>query len=139
MPPPAVTRSDRHLGFAKLATCRGDTFAASAHQGEALLAANAAQTEDAEQLFSNPERWLENQMRMASLLRHAARMESDQRRYRDALRTLHKATNRLNTLQGQLSFLGAAQAQALATTDVERERAAVEAMRQQVVAGMSQR
>ena len=76
-------------------------------------------------------------MRMASLLRHAANVESDERRYRDALRTLHKATSRLTTLEGQLGFLGEPKAQEVASKNIERERAAVEEMRKQVLAGIS--
>jgi len=139
LPPAATVRSDRHLGFARLARCRGDADAAAAHHGQAMLAANAARTEDPAERFRNPGEWLSNELRLTSLLLHAAQTERDEKRFRDALRTLTKADRRLITLEGQLGFLGEADAKAKASSALQSEREVVAAIREEILAGMAAR
>ena len=137
LPPSEADQSRRHLGMAQLARCRSDLRAAEQHQSEALLAANAAGFSDPSELFRDPEEWVENELRMALLLREAAESESKQSSYREALATLTRAERRLSTLGGKLGLLGEGDDRLEAGERLDQERLELAAARSRVLASMA--
>jgi len=136
-PPDAATRSDRHLAFAALERCRGDLVAASEHQGEALLAANAARTDLASEMFSQPDRWLANELRMTELFRHAATVEAERRAFREALVAVTNAERRLETIRRQVGQWPEPEARSRAERSLAEQQAELLATREQVMAGLA--
>ena len=136
-PPAPSVRSDRHLAFAALERCRGDLVAASEHQGEALLAANAARAELASEIFSQPERWLANELRMTELFRHAASVEADRRAYREALIAVSNAERRLETIRRQVGLWPEPEARSRAERSLADRQAELIATRERVMAGLA--
>ena len=132
-----VERRDRHATLAELERCRGDLIAAAAHQGEAMLSANAARFQSAEEILAEPEVWLENELRMADLLRQAAAVESERRSYRRALGTLGKAERRLDSLRDRLAVWPDPDARSRADETITRARSEVVALREQVLASLA--
>lgn len=139
LPPSPAERSARHLGLARLERCRGDVAAAAAHQGEALLAANAARRDDAGMLLREPHRWLENELRVALLLRQNAELEHERRAHRDALRALGRAERRLEVIGSQLALIDGEEMRVDAAVRVEEERERILAARERVLTGMASR
>lgn len=137
--PSPATRSDRHLALALLERCRGDLTAATEHEGEAMLAANAARAELAQDLYAHPDRWLENELRMAGLFRHAATVEHERRAYREALLAITNGQQRLETVRRQLGLWSADGGQENALESVASEEAELLAMRTRVLASLSKR
>jgi len=139
LPPGEADRSRRHLGLAGLARCRSDLRTAEQHESEALLAANAAGFSDASKLFRDPEKWLDNELRMALLLREAAELGSKRSSHREALVTLTRAERRLSSLGGKLGLLGEGEDRHLARKRLDQERIELEATRSRVLASMAAR
>ena len=139
LPPGEADRSRRHLGLAGLARCRSDLRTAEQHHSEALLAANAAGFSDPSKLFRDPEKWLDNELRMALLLREAAELGSKRSSYREALVTLTRAERRLSSLGGKLGLLGEGEDRHLAGKRLDQERIELEATRSRVLASMAAR
>ncbi len=136
-PPEASTRSDRHLAFAALERCRGDLAAASQHQGEALLAANAARADLAPEMFSQPERWLANELRMTELFRHAAAVEAERRAFREALIAVTNAERRLETIRRQVDQWPEPAARSRAERSLAEQHSQLVATRERVMAGIA--
>lgn len=139
LPPEPSKRSDRHLAFARLERCRGDLAAADGHQGEALLAANAARSELAPVMFSEPDRWLENELRLTQLFRHAAVVEADRNAYRQALMAITNAEQRLEAMQRQILLWPEPAQRQRAEQTLAAERTELLAMRDRVMASLSAR
>jgi hypothetical protein len=93
---------DRQDQLAGLERCRGQTETATAHQRRAILAAQHAQTQHASRIDSDPSEWLVNEIRLAIVLRHAAELDSEQRRFRLALAGLGSAARGLDLAQAQV-------------------------------------
>jgi len=130
LPPGEADLSRRHLGLAGLARCRSDLRTAEQHQSEALLTANAAGFSDPAKLFRDPEKWLDNELRMALLLREAAKLDSKRNSHREALVTLTRA---------ELGLLGEGKDRQLAGERLYKERVELEATRLRVMASMTAR
>lgn len=139
LPPGEADLSRRHLGLAGLARCRSDLRTAEQHQSEALLTANAAGFSDPAKLFRDPEKWLDNELRMALLLREAAKLDSKRNSHREALVTLTRAERRLSSLRGKLGLLGEGKDWQLAGERLYKERVELEATRLRVMASMTAR
>jgi len=139
LPPGEADLSRRHLGLAGLARCRSDLRTAEQHQSEALLTANAAGFSDPAKLFRDPEKWLDNELRMALLLREAAELDSKRNSHREALVTLTRAERRLSSLRGKLGLLGEGKDWQLAGERLYKERVELEATRLRVMASMTAR
>jgi len=139
LPPEASRRSDRHLAFARLERCRGALAAAAGHRAEALLAANAARSELAPVMFSEPARWLENELRLTKLFRHAATVEADRHAHRKALLAITNAERRLETVRRQVGLWPEPAARDRAQETLAAERAELLKMRERVMAGLSAR
>lgn len=138
-PPDPATRSDRHLALAALERCGGDLVAASEHQGEALLAANAARADLASEMFSQPDRWLANELRMTELFRHAASVETERRAFREALIAVTNAERRLETIRRQVGQWPEPEARSRAEGRLAEQHAELIATRERVMAGLASR
>jgi hypothetical protein len=135
----AARRSERHMSLAKLEHCRGDLAATAAHQGEAMLAANAARSHPASLILAEPDQWLANELRIAELLRHAAAVEKERRSFRRALGTLGKAERRLETLETQITIWPDAGARSEAGDSIEAARDHVVALREEILGSLAPR
>lgn len=138
-PPEPATRSDRHLAFAALERCRGDLVAASEHQGEALLAANAARADLAPKMFSQPDRWLANELRMTELFRHAATIETERHAFREALIAVTNAERRLETIRRQVGQWPEPESRSRAERSLAEQHAELIVTRERVMAGLASR
>jgi hypothetical protein len=99
---PKIER-DRHDQLARLERCRGRREAAAAHQTRAISAAQQALTRDASRIGSDPGGWLANEIRLAIVLRHAAGLDGERRRFRLALAGLGRASKGLDLAQSQVT------------------------------------
>ncbi len=99
---PEIER-DRHDQLAGLERCRGRREAAAAHQTRAISAAQQALAQDASLIGSDPGGWLANQIRLAIVLRHAAGLDNERRRFRLALAGLGRAAKGLDLAQTQVA------------------------------------
>lgn len=139
LPPAPAARSDRHLAFAALERCSGDLLAASEHQGEALLAANAARADLASEMFSRPDQWLANELRMTELFRHAAAVEAERRAFRQALIAVKNGERRLDSIRRQVDAWPEDAARSRAEPRLAAQEAELFAMRERVMAGLAGR
>jgi hypothetical protein len=99
---PEIER-DRHDQLAGLERCRGRREAAAAHQTRAISAAQRALTQHAGRIGSDPGGWLANEIRLAIVLRHAAGLDSERRRFRLALAGLGNAAKGLDVAEAQVA------------------------------------
>ncbi|MCP4904716.1 MAG: hypothetical protein GY910_07020 [bacterium] len=134
--PDSSKRSDRHFTFARLERCRGDLAAAAQHRGEALLAANAARTELAPVMFSEPHRWFENELRLTHLFRDAAAVETERQEFRQALTALTNAEKRLEGMHQKIELWPEAEARGQAEETLASERAELLSIRDRVMANL---
>lgn len=104
-----------------------------------MFAANAAEFPAPSKLFRDPEKWLDNESRMALLLREAAALKSKRNSHREALVTLIRAERRRSSLGGKLSLLGEDGDRHLARKRLDQERIELEATRSRVLASMASR
>lgn len=95
------TQRDRHDQLAQLERCRGQLKAAAAHRAVAISAAQRALTRPTGLTEPDPSRWLTNEFRLALVLRRAAQLDNERRRYRLALAGLERAAQGLDLAQNQ--------------------------------------
>jgi hypothetical protein len=98
----AAMLRDRHAQLSRLERCRGNLEGAFAHQ---IVANEAAEQVHSSRVDASPasvESWVDNQIRLAGLLRQTAELENDRRRFRIALATLARADAQLEEARQQI-------------------------------------
>ncbi|MBW2725708.1 MAG: hypothetical protein JRE71_15105 [Deltaproteobacteria bacterium] len=101
---PEIER-DRHDQLAQLERCRGQLEAAVAHQAVAVSAAQQVLMRQTRLTELEPGLWLSNEIRLATVLRHAAELENERSRYRLALAGLGKAAQGLDRARDHVTTL----------------------------------
>jgi len=134
---PEIER-DRQDQLARLERCRGQWETAAAHQRRAVSAAQRAVTRHVRGPDSDPILWITDEIRLAIVLRHAARLDRETGRYRLALVGLGRATQGLDLAQPQISAWSwhDPEHQIDAHERLERERTQLERARLEVLARM---
>jgi hypothetical protein len=130
---------DRLDQWAQLERCRGQLEAAAAHYSRAVSAAQRALTQQTSRTDAAPGLWLANETRLATILRHAAELDSKRNRYRLALVALGRAAKGLDLAQHRVKIWREPEFQARASGLLESERAQLELARRQVLTRMGTR
>ena len=134
---PEIER-DRHDQLARLEGCLGRREEAAAHLNRAVSAAQRAVTRHAGRTDPDPDLWLADEIRLATVLCHAAEIDSEDSRHRLALAALRRATKGLDLAHPQISTSPWREPgnEADANERLERAKARVEWTRLQVLARM---
>ncbi len=139
LPDRAEMDRDRQAQLARLEECRGKFDAAAMHRDRAISAAEQVLTRLALTPDTDPTVWLENEIRLTLLLRHAAALDGERNRYRLALATLGRAANRLGRAESRMKIEFEPALSIRANELLEREKRQLESVRHEILGRMSAR
>lgn len=139
LPGRAEMDRDRRAQLARLEECRGKLDAAEKHRDRAISAAEQVLKQLALTPDPDPTVWLENEIRLTLLLRHAAELDGERKRYRLALATLGSAANRLVRVESRLRIEFEPAFSIRANELLEQEKRQLESVRHEIRRRMSAR
>lgn len=132
---PSLLRN-RHDQLARLERCRGQLEAAVAHNTQAIVAAERVRAQYVQLADSNPDAWVENEVRLATLLRRAAELESDRSQHRLALVALARAETELGSAMNRIRMWRPSDGQARTDELLEGEKMRLDLARNQILTRM---
>lgn len=137
LPDDPGVQSNRYEQLARLEKCRGQLDAAVVYQTRAIAAAEQVRAQSVQSPDLDPDSWGVNAGRLASLLRHAAELESDRNQHRLALVALVRAETELGLAQNRLRTQTHSDQRTRTDELLEDEKVRLQSARSRILARMN--